>query len=106
MRRVPISNKTAAMKSKLTDSSIRSYKPRAKPYSIGDTACPGLRLQITPKGIKTFAIVYRDKGTGKVVWLTVGRQRNHHQGERYRGAGLVLRSPAAHGFPLLLKGVP
>src|SRR5262249_55694946 len=64
---------TAAMKSKLTESIIRSYKPRAKPYSIGDAACPGLRLQITPKGIKTFAIVYRDKGTGKIVWLTVGR---------------------------------
>src|SRR5262249_5116947 len=62
------------MKSKLTDSSIRSYKPRAKQYSIGDAACPGLRLQITPKGIKTFAIVYRDKGTGKVVSLTVGRR--------------------------------
>src|SRR5262249_5346729 len=61
------------MKFKLTDSIIRSYKPRAKPYSIGDAACPGLRLQITPKGIKTFAIVYRDKSTGKVVWLTVGR---------------------------------
>jgi len=61
------------MKAKLTDTGIRSYQPRAAQYAIGDSACPGLCLRITPKGAKTFAFAYRDKGTGKVAWLTVGR---------------------------------
>jgi integrase len=61
------------MKAKLTDTGIRSYQPRAAQYSIGDAACPGLCLRVTPKGVKTFAYAYRDKGTGKVAWLTVGR---------------------------------
>ena len=61
------------MKAKLTDIGIRSYQPRAAQYSIGDAACPGLCIRITPKGIKTFAFAYRDKATGKVTWLTLGR---------------------------------
>ena len=61
------------MKVKLTDTAIRSYQPRAAQYAVGDAACPGLCIRITPKGIKTFAFAYRDKGTGKVAWLTVGR---------------------------------
>src|SRR6187200_2421383 len=61
------------MKAKLTDTGIRSYQPRAKQYAIGDAACPGLCVRITPKGVKTFAFAYRDKGTGKVAWLTFGR---------------------------------
>ena len=61
------------MKAKLTDKAIQSYKPRAKPYAIGDQGCQGLCIRITPNGIKTFAFAYRNKGTGKVVWLTLGR---------------------------------
>jgi Arm DNA-binding domain len=61
------------MKAKLTDKAIQSHKPRAKQYAIGDAACPGLCIRITPKGIKTFAFAYRNKGTGKVTWLTLGR---------------------------------
>src|SRR5215813_13419487 len=61
------------MKAKLTDTGVRSYQPRAKQYAIGDAACPGLCIRITPKGIKTFAFAYRNKGTGKVAWLTLGR---------------------------------
>ncbi len=61
------------MKAKLTDVGIRSYTPRAAQYAIGDAACPGLCIRITPKGIKTFAYAYRDKTTGKVTWLTIGR---------------------------------
>ena len=61
------------MKAKLTDTGIRSYLPRAAQYSIGDAACPGLCVRATPKGIKTFAFAYRNKGTGKVAWLTLGR---------------------------------
>jgi integrase len=61
------------MTTKLTDIGIRSYQPRAKQYAIGDSACPGLRIRITPNGVKSFAFVYRDKTTGKIVFLTIGR---------------------------------
>ena len=61
------------MKAKLTDTGIRSYHPRATQYSIGDAACPGLCIRVTPKGVKSFAYAYRNKGTGKVAWLTLGR---------------------------------
>jgi Arm DNA-binding domain len=58
---------------KLTDIAIRSYAPRAAQYAIGDSACPGLCLRITPKGIRSFAYAYHDKATGKTKWLTIGR---------------------------------
>jgi hypothetical protein len=61
------------MRVKLTDSAVRSYQPRAAQYSIGDAACPGLCIRITPKGVKSFAFAYRNKSTGKVQWLTIGR---------------------------------
>src|SRR5258708_33020552 len=61
------------MRVKLTDVAIRSYQPRAVQYSVGDAACPGLCIRLTPKGVKSFAFAYRDKATGKVTWLTVGR---------------------------------
>src|SRR5215467_4247622 len=65
------------MKAKLTDTGFRSYQPRAAQYSIGDAACPGLCIRITPKGIKTFAFVYRNKSTGKVTCLTLFHSRSH-----------------------------
>ena len=61
------------MKLKLTDTGLQSYKPCAKQYAIGDSACPGLCIRITPKGVKTFAFAYRNKAAGKVEWLTFGR---------------------------------
>jgi hypothetical protein len=63
------------MKAKLTDTGLRAYQPRAAQYAIGDSACPGLCLRITPKGVKTFAFAYRNKCTGKVQWLTLARAR-------------------------------
>ena len=38
------------MRTKLTDAAIRSYEPRPAPYTVGDAACPGLCIRITPKG--------------------------------------------------------
>jgi Arm DNA-binding domain len=61
------------MRVKLTDTAIRSYQPRAAQYSVGDAACPGLCVRITPKGIKSFAFAYRNRTTRKVEWLTLGR---------------------------------
>jgi hypothetical protein len=53
------------MRKKLNDIVIRSCKPRARTYVLGDAACPGLRIRITPKGVKPFAFDYRDRATGK-----------------------------------------
>jgi hypothetical protein len=61
------------MRVKLTDSAVRAYEPRAAQYTVGDAACPGLCVRITPKGVKTFAFAYRNKATRKVEWLTLGR---------------------------------
>jgi hypothetical protein len=64
------------MKKKLTDVAIRADQPSDKQYAIGDSACPGLCIRITPKGVKTFAFAYRNRTTGKVQWLTIGRYPN------------------------------
>jgi integrase len=61
------------MKIKLTDTAVRSFKPRAAQYTIGDATCTGLCIRITPKGVKTFAFAYRNKTSRKVEWLTLGR---------------------------------
>src|SRR5262245_26616047 len=91
------------MRVKLTDTAIRSYPPRAKPYSVGDASCPGLRMRVTPAAIKTFAFAYRNKATRKVEWLTIGRypegaggrQRCPQDGRQRRDA--VDSEGAAHG---------
>src|SRR5262245_59735268 len=63
----------ATMKSKLTDFAIRAYKPRAAQFFVGDASCPGLRLRVTPNGVKTFVFAFRNKVTGKVTGLALGR---------------------------------
>ena len=57
----------------LTAAAVAKLKAGAQRREVRDAACPGLCLRITPKGIKTFAFVYRDKTTSKVTWLTIGR---------------------------------
>ena len=91
------------MKAKLTDTGIRSYQPRAAQYSIGDAACPGLCIRITPKGIKTFAFAYRNKGTGKVEWLTVGRYPDVPLAKAREIANDARKTVAIGGIPLAPK---
>jgi hypothetical protein len=91
------------MKAKLTDTGIRSYQPRAAQYSIGDAACPGLCIRITPKGIKTFAYAYRDKATGKVTWLTVGRYPDVPLTKAREVVNDARKTVAAGGIPLAPK---
>jgi len=91
------------MKAKLTDTGIRSYQPRAKQYAIGDSACPGLCVRITPKGIKTFAFAYRSKGTGKVAWLTLGRYPDVALARARELANDARKTAATGGTPLTPK---
>ena len=91
------------MKAKLTDTAIRSYKPRATQYSIGDAACPGLCIRITPKGVKTFAFAYRNKITGKVEWLTIGRYPDVPLTKAREAANDARKAVAAGGIPLAAK---
>jgi hypothetical protein len=91
------------MKAKLTDTGLRAYQPRAKQYAIGDASCPGLCVRITPKGVKTFAFAYRNKGTRKVAWLTLGRYPDVPLG-RARELANDARKVAADGrTPILPK---
>jgi hypothetical protein len=91
------------MKVKLTDTGIRSYQPRAAQYSIGDAACPGLCIRITPKGVKTFAYAYRNKVTRKVEWLTLGRYPDVSLTKAREAANDVRKTVAAGGIPLAAK---
>jgi len=91
------------MKAKLTDTGVRSYQPRAKQYAIGDAACPGLCIRITPKGIKTFAFAYRNKGTGKVAWLTLGRYPDVPLARARELANDARKTAALGGTPLTPK---
>src|SRR6478672_9941268 len=91
------------MKAKLTDTGIRSYQPRAAQYSIGDSACPGLCIRVTPKGVKTFAFAYRNKGTGKVAWLTLGRYPDVPLAQARELTNDARKTVAAGGIPLAAK---
>ena len=91
------------MKGKLTDSGVRSYRPRAAQYAIGDAACPGLCLRVTPNGIKTFAFAYRNKGTGKVTWLTLGRYPDVPLAQARALANDARKTAALGGMPLTPK---
>src|SRR5215471_7320214 len=91
------------MKAKLTDTGVRSYQPRAAQYSIGDAACPGLCIRITPKGVKTFAFAYRNKGTGKVMWLTLGRYPDVPLAQARELANDARKTAALGGKPVTPK---
>jgi hypothetical protein len=66
------------MRVKLTDTAIRSYQPRASQYAIGDAACPGLCVRVTPNGVKSFAFAGRNTNSffaanaGRLKTITAG----------------------------------
>ena len=91
------------MRAKLTDTAIRAYQPRAAHYAIGDAACPGLRIRVTPKGVKTFAFAYRNKASGKVDWLTLGRYPDLPLTRARELANDARRTVASGGTPLAPK---
>jgi hypothetical protein len=91
------------MKAKLTDTGIRAYQPRAAHYSIGDAACPGLCIRVTPGGVKTFAFAYRNKATRKVTWLTLGRYPDVPLAQAREIANDARKTAAVGGTPLTPK---
>ena len=91
------------MRTKLTDAAIRSYEPRPAPYTVGDAACPGLCIRITPKGVKSFAFAYRNKATGKVEWLTLGRYPDVPLTRAREVANDARKTAANGGTPLAPK---
>ena len=97
------------MKVKLTDAAIQSYKPRAKGYAIGDEACRGLRIRITPQGVKSFTFDYRSKVTRKTETLTLGRYPDLPLAKAREAADEARKIARAGGIPLapnVLGGAP
>ena len=64
---------TNPIRTKLTDAAIRSYEPRPAPLHDRRRRLSGPLHQDHAEGVKTFAFAYRNKATGKVKWLTLGR---------------------------------
>src|SRR5262245_17154958 len=91
------------MRVKLTDAALRSCQPRAAQYSIGDAACPGLCVRITPKGAKSLAFAYRNKASGKVQWLTIGRYPDVALAQAREIANDARKTVASGGTPLAPK---
>src|SRR5262245_55718731 len=85
------------MRVKLTDIVIRSLKPGA---NVSDAACPGLRIRVTRKGVRSFALAFRSKTTGKTVWLTLGRYPDMALGKAREVANDARKVAANGGTPL------
>ncbi len=62
-----------------------------------------LCVRITPKGVKTFAFAYRNKGTGKVQWLTLGRYPDVPLARAREIANASRKTVADGGTPLTPK---
>ncbi|WP_417271108.1 tyrosine-type recombinase/integrase [Celeribacter sp.] len=56
----------------LTDAYLKKLKPDGKAFVVSDLNSTGLRLRVSKKGVKTFALQVRDP-RGKVKTITLGR---------------------------------
>ena len=57
---------------KLSDSLIRKLRPKVRPYSIGDSEVPGLRIYVEVSGTKSFYYGYRPKNRKNWVRVKIG----------------------------------
>jgi len=57
---------------KLTENLIKGLDPEAARYEVRDTELRGLKIRVTPAGVKTFCLVYRNR-EGRQIRYTVGR---------------------------------
>ncbi|MDX9834900.1 MAG: integrase arm-type DNA-binding domain-containing protein, partial [Desulfobulbus sp.] len=56
-----------------TSNKLKNLSPKTKRYLVYDTKQPGLRLYVTPTGIKTFQFQVRSKQLDRVVTRTLGK---------------------------------
>lgn len=61
-------------KAALTDRLVRNLKPEPKSRIVWDERQTGFGVQVTPKGTKTFKVVYRH--SGKLRWFTIDKFPN------------------------------
>ena len=61
------------MRTKFTDTFIRSLKATGKPYAVSDTSCKGLLVRVSAQGSKAFALAFHSPVRGKTAYLTFGR---------------------------------
>ena len=89
---------------RLTDSSIKNLKPRARSYDITDPATPGLQLRVHPSGLKTWYYRYsrpdgkRDRlrlGYYPAMSLAIARRRTLSALEEKQRTGLPLIKASA-----------
>ena len=85
------------MKQRLTDVTIRNLEPDDKRYAIGDSGAPGLEIRVTPAGVKTWAVVYRQNGS--VRRHTIGRYPDFTLADARRAATDVRREVLAGRTP-------
>lgn len=74
------------MRIKLTRTSVRALEPKETRYEVADTDTPSFRVRVTPNGVKTFALRYRNPQgqtrlytIGKFGTLTPEQAREHAQ---------------------------
>lgn len=60
------------MKTKLTAQFLDSLKAREHPFYVSDSQTVGLRVRVSPAGVKTWNVAYRVKGEPKARSLSLG----------------------------------
>ena len=82
------SQKRPPARHRLTDLYIRNLKPPTRTRVIWDEKQTGLGIQITPKGVKSFKVVYRFQHRPR--WYNIGRYGEVDLKEARRKAQEVL----------------
>ncbi len=86
---------------KLTDTALKSLKPKEQPYKISDGTIGGLYVAVSPTGKKVFRLAY--KFQGKAQLLTLGSYPEFTLAEA-REAAQEAKKQLAHGqSPAALK---
>ena len=74
-----------------TSNKLKNLSPKTKRYIVYDTKQPGLRLYVTPTGIKTFQFQVRSKQLDRVVTRTLGKFPNLKVEEARNQAAALLK---------------
>src|SRR6516164_4197581 len=84
----------------LTHRSIEALRPAEAPYRVSDQRCQGLAVRVAPRGVKTWDLAYRIRGTGKMRRLSLGRSTDVSL-EQARERANALTSAARAGRDLI-----